>query len=519
MTAIDELRKSIDQIFKTGVFYEHIKEMGAVNDSIATFEGTKDTLRELRVMLDNDYLPDLCKEGADLFVLIAFLQLRVLLDPCPEMFEDMLVCIDSDQLSKEARYYLWAQCRNMKFNMPSINSDKAYDIWMRIYKGILEDYRQVMTTSLERIPLNERDHKSVVFITSQFVQIQHGPTKSCFYRAKVLSEDGRDVLIINTNDLMPASGKIPLFRAYRHGSIPEYERFSTVSDDEVSMSFFQCGQDMPRADVIDVLLQNIREIRPKFIVSIGGFNITASLANKMVPTLCIGMGPSQMEYDYSDFFTYSMRLTEDVYTRLSKFGGTRMSLIPSVFTSDLKVQSEHHTREEYGIPNDKAVVCVVGGRLEVEVDDEFIYCMKQCIDDNMIVAFIGKLNKYRQICEKDNWFKEHTVCIGYVEDILSHIELCDIYLNPRRLGGGTSCVEAMSKGCVPVSLNFGDVAYNIGEDFIVEDYKEMADRLNKLACDKEYYKIMSERALKRAEYLCDTKNRFMDTIHELESRL
>ena len=37
--------------------------------------------------------------------------------------------------------------------------------------------------------------------------------------------------------------------------------------------------------------------------------------------------------------------------------------------------------------------------------------------------------------------------------------------------------------------------------------------------DDDYYKDMSEKARKRAEYLCDTDHQFIETVHELERRM
>ena len=77
----------------------------------------------------------------------------------------------------------------------------------------------------------------------------------------------------------------------------------------------------------------------------------------------------------------------------------------------------------------------------------------------------------------------------------------------------------MSKGVVPVTLNYGDVAYNVGDQFTVDNYSEMLSRINKLKSDTDYYREMAERAKERAKYLCDTKNRFLDVVHEVENRM
>ncbi len=515
-----DLKRRISAVLDDEEFFKYADKMLALGDEVLSGEYSKAVLKEIRTKLDTEYTEKLSADGANLVKLLSFLQLRVLLDPNPDMYEDFLELIRNNQLDVVHIYFLWSQCRNLQFNMPSVISSKTKVLFMKIYKDIVDEYEKRVGMDLQRIPLDERSEKDVIIITSQFVAIAHGPTKSCFFRAKALIQEGdRKVLIINTNDVLPEHGAIPVYRMAIQSTVKKLDNIDTVSDDDVKIPYFQCEFRMPDPRIIRVLLENIKEIKPKFIINIGGYNITASLANKLVPVLCVGMGPSQLQYDYTDFFTYSVKPTEEVYKELESYGGSRDALIPSVFTSDLKEQTEQHTRKEYGIPEDKVVLGVIGGRLDMEVNEEFIDFVKDFVDENMKIVFMGTYRNYDKACSRDEWFKEHTMYIGFVNDILSHMELCDIYLNPTRLGGGTSSVEAMSKGVVPVSLDYGDVAYNVGEEFVDKTYGEMANRIKRLVNDKNYYQAMSDKAKARAEYLCDTKHRFIETIHELESRL
>ena len=91
-------------------------------------------------------------------------------------------------------------------------------------------------------------------------------------------------------------------------------------------------------------------------------------------------------------------------------------------------------------------------------------------------------------------------------------------MNPIRRGGGTSCVEAMSKGVPVVTVDYGDVSVNAGEEFCVKDYDKMQRRILQYYSDKEYYNAMSEKALKRAAVLLDTETEFLKVIQEMNER-
>ena len=106
--------------------------------------------------------------------------------------------------------------------------------------------------------------------------------------------------------------------------------------------------------------------------------------------------------------------------------------------------------------------------------------------------------------------------MGYQEDVLAVNECCDVYLNPRRIGGGTSGAAALYKGLPVVTLNYGDVGVGAGEDFHVKDYEDMYHQVVRYSKDKEYYARMSQKAIQRASELTDSKKEFVRIIRKVE---
>lgn len=56
-------------------------------------------------------------------------------------------------------------------------------------------------------------------------------------------------------------------------------------------------------------------------------------------------------------------------------------------------------------------------------------------------------------------------------------ECMDLYVNPKRSGGGSSVAESLYKGLPVVTLPVGDVSAAAGESFRVADYGEMAETI------------------------------------------
>ena len=98
-------------------------------------------------------------------------------------------------------------------------------------------------------------------------------------------------------------------------------------------------------------------------------------------------------------------------------------------------------------------------------------------------------------------------------------ECCDLYVNPKRSGGGSSVSEALYQGIPAVTLPVGDVSVAAGADFWVPDYSTMKQLILRYATEKEFYDRMAVLARKRAEELIDSKTLFGKSICEIEKEL
>jgi DNA polymerase-3 subunit alpha len=96
------------------------------------------------------------------------------------------------------------------------------------------------------------------------------------------------------------------------------------------------------------------------------------------------------------------------------------------------------------------------------------------------------------------------------------MEICDLYVNPDRLGGGFSIIEAFAKGKPGVYLNRGDVYTAGGVEFAVGSFDEMAE-FAKYAFNKSHaaaYAVVSYRtaylkAYYPAEFMAAMLNSFL----------
>lgn len=421
--------------------------------------------------------------------------------------------------SVNTRFFLFYQLISLLFRFKELDGESKVELW-KFYKEIVDDYAQYIDSALlEEIPFQERCKDVVVVITEQFIAIQHGPTKTALDRCKALmTELGKKVLLINDAEILSQVGKIPFYGALA-GSYASEKRGETCQKWKgVIVPYYQCENNMPNLGEVTYLLQKIRALSPERIITIGGGGILGGLAGRMVPMLTIGLCPSELEYTTGKYQTLGRHLVESDVKILKEMGYTENNVIESIFTSSLKPQTEHITRAELGIPENKFLMIVIGVRLDSEVTSEFRNMLENLLRPDMYVGFLGTFQQYESYVSSFSKLKAQSTYLGFCSDILSRLEVCDLYVNPTRKGGGTSCVEAMFMGVPVVSVNYGDVAVNVGEEFCVEDYEEMSETILRYYSDKEFYHTKSSHARERANILLDTDREFARIIYEMDRR-
>lgn len=203
---------------------------------------------------------------------------------------------------------------------------------------------------------------------------------------------------------------------------------------------------------------------------------------------------------------------------LKNVGGTEENLIEGIFTFALKEQLEITSRQKEGLPCGQFLLAVVGGRLDYEVTNEFLDMLETLVSEEIGVVFIGKFTGFAKKMALYPKIKPYAYYLGFCTDVLSKLEICDLYVNPIRKGGGTSVVEAMSKGKPAVSVNLGDVGSILGEKFCCKDYEEMANIIKHYAQDQAFYEEKAQEAYRLAEIYMDNDNVFKRILEEYDRR-
>ena len=437
-----------------------------------------------------------------------------------KLIEQFIEAILKDNsLTWQNLFFLHFQITNRIFRLKNVNTDNVNILnWKLLNKSKILCEKE-LSFELKEIPKEERNDKLAVVLVGQYLAETHGPTKTTLDRSIVLKNMGKKVLIINTAEVLTNVGAVPYYGLRLANYFEEYTQKEKVTWKGEEFAYFQCEKNMPDIAVMEMLLNTIMSLKPGNVILIGATSMVAGLMDKLVPVLSIGLTASGALPTLAKYQTVEERYVKDALKVTSSVGLEEDHIIPGRFTFKLIEQTEHVTREQFSIPEDAFVMACVGGRLDDEITQEFIEMLEHVAKDrNVFWVVIGSFNNFDKIIGENSILADKSINLGFCADVLSRLELCDVYINPTRRGGGTSCVEAMFKGKPVVTVDYGDVAGSVGEEFSVANYKEMEKRLLTYYSDKEYYERDVEIAKNKAALLLDSDSEFRRILAEYDKR-
>lgn len=435
-------------------------------------------------------------------------------------FEKLLDSVfdNKEEIEIESIYYICGQCRSIIFNNQEAYKPEIIKRYYKLYSYVMKVYREYFSDYLTPISPSERNDNMVFVLVEQFLGAAHAPTKSACDRAKILIEKmGKKVILINTAELLSKVGYVPFYGAVSANYNEDLNEASNISWKGCNIPFFQCDNGMPDVETIKLLLGFILEQKPAFVVGIGCSGVVMELYSQIVPTINNGMVASMIELSGAKYITFSGNI-DSAKEYISSIGKTEDLIIKSTFVFSLPEQKKIYKRSDFNLKDDDFIIAVVGNRLDWELDDVFWRMSEKMFKRNPKSKYmiVGSFNHTERIRET---IKDHIIEMGYAQDLLATLELSDLFLNPKRRGGGTGSVYAMYKGVPVITCPDGDVAINVSEDFWVDDYDEYPDMVSKYINDKAFYDEMTQKAKDRANILLNSEDEFVRIINEFQKRV
>lgn len=424
-----------------------------------------------------------------------------------DYIENIIDLLGNSKITPFKKFFYYFQIIHTGFvNTNLINNNYRLKL-NKIFANIVENTKNDLNLNENHINKEYRNKNLIFIITNQILTLNHAPTKTVLDRAYVLSKEfNKDILIINTADILSHSEPAPFFSSIKANKISYYAKSGKIHYKDFDFKLYQDNTEMPNNEIILKIIDMVKTQKPYFILNIGGNNITSDLCSLYIPTVSCATVFSALPVSIGTFL-----LTGDTKSKISS-----ENIISETFTFDFKPQQNIYKRTDFAIPESKFIILIVGGRLADEVTPEFLSDIEPAITDNIHLVFAGKFENYDKLCLQFTFLKTNSTFIGFQNDMLAIAELCDIYINPPRSGGGSSAAECLYKGKPVITLNYGDCSVCSGNDFCVNNIEEMNKLIEKYCNDNPFYSEMSEKAKKRASILMDTRTPLNNLISKIE---
>lgn len=409
-------------------------------------------------------------------------------------------------------YFVWNQIKRAKLlNKIEIN-DESEKMISYIYQKCLEECVTIINNDVE-IKNVERRKDTVLVMSIQYLSDGHAPTKTIMERCSALKKIGKQVYFVNTTEQYDTYGFLPYFGMVTGKVIEKYNKICEIDMKGEKVGFCQLNQNLSIIDKFKKILKIIYELKPEYVLSIGTGSILADLISYVVPCAEMALTFSTLPHTINCIPIIGRKLTDQERKLIER------DVIESRFTFELKEQKESFTRKQFNIPDNKFVIVIVGIRLDYEITNVFLKMLSKACEYGIYVIFAGIYDNYSNQIKNYLYLSENSKFIGYCNDMLALMEICDLYVNPDRVGGGFSVIEAFSKGKPGVYLKKGDVFTAGGDDFAVDTLDDMYNTILRYKEDKGFYKEQSEKAFERAEYMTSSLDAMRKLDMEIKKRV
>lgn len=440
-----------------------------------------------------------------------------------EKLLEMVLESDDEAVGEYNKLSHYWQISAASFSDSRLKSERVELLLAKLYQKLFRVFAEALgVCGRKYIPAEERNPKRVFVITSQVLELSHAPTKTLLDRCYTLQKYlNKEVTIINTAMQITAKGVAPFYRVRAAVYLSELLESSKLEFQGETFTFIQCKNEMPDLEEMARVINLVEKQKPYYIVDIGGSDICADLCGMLVPQITVSTVFSKVAISCGEYQIVDKQLNEHDTEVLNILGVNPTCVQKARFTFSFKEQTHTYTRKELGLMDGKFLLLIIGARLDNEADDEFLRMLEHVVAERekIGVVFVGCFEQYENRMKAFPSLKMQSYNLGFQTDVLAVIECMDLYVNPKRRGGGSSVAEAMYKGLPAVTLPMGDVSTAAGEQFHVSDYDAMERMIFKYVDDRGFYEKMSCLARKRAEELMDSYAGFGQAIEQIEAGL
>ncbi|MFB2641457.1 glycosyltransferase family 1 protein [Shewanella bicestrii] len=402
-------------------------------------------------------------------------------------------------------FFLFDLTKNSRFLEKIINScppnmspQSFYEIYWNIGNRLFTNSTPVNTTSLRNIfknlsndmnnwlklykyknKKNVNQVKNIVILSPQILGMRHSPTRESFNIACHLETyHNCNVTIINSNGfnyhntlgLINPTG----FNVNKdlNGTSELNINYMQFKDKKIKIISIE-KQMMSSRKVLDIL-DTLKSLDTDAVISHGENLLVQEAIFGIYPSIFATTG-GVVPFAHCDSYFVPGSLFDDNHRELaSKYEHNDFMLENMLVTPEGKADIPA-SKEKLGLDNNSFIYLVVSTRMDREVTPEFIEICNGLIksNENAHIIFSGTDSfSLSSNFDAELIDRKKVINIGFQDDLASVCLMADVYLNPKRIGGGTSSQTAIINGLPVVTLNYGHISNIVPEERRFSNWKE-----------------------------------------------
>ena len=318
--------------------------------------------------------------------------------------------------------------------------------------------------------------------------------------ANEMVNQGKEVAVFFTDLLNYSYGACfirPIY-AFKMNSKIKMESFIEATNNNVKAVFIE-GETIK--EKINDFMIKMAEYAPGVIFDMSSeYSYISPLFSKYFPTVCISM---RGYCTSSSFHKFISRDKETCIKENRKFPFCKEEVIEGVLIcNDFPSERKLHKRKDYGLNENDFVLITVGSRLGTEISlemaEEVCTLLRQYKNIRWLIVGVSYIDALNYM-NADLIENRQIIMLGHESDLMGLYKICDVYVNPIRMGGGTSIAWAMRQGLPIAILDVpADIVPRIGrENLIKGGYKELAEYLRTLYLKPDVREKIGKKMIER----------------------
>lgn len=346
--------------------------------------------------------------------------------------------------------------------------------------------------------------RRIAIIVPQILNMRHSPTREAFNIALHLDHYHEcETYILNTNAmnyanceqlnlLIKSSFQTNEVLAGQNKVPVNYMQFNST----VNTISFEAGpmSSQKIAQIVNVLQQ----LKIEAVIAHGENLLVMESLHGFYPSIFATTG-SVVPFNHCDAYFVPEQLFDDRAKSIADKYNHENFMMENMLVTPQGQAEFAAEREKFNLAEDDFLFLVVGTRMSDELHDEFCDVCNRLLESNphAKVLFAGSpsLDLARHF-DAGLITQRRVINIGFQKDLPSVSAMCDVFLNPKRAGGGTSSQTAMLNGLPVVTLNFGHISAIVPQEKRQNGWGAYFEYANKLQQDADYL-VMEGQASKQ----------------------